>query len=200
MLEIKYENIEGNLEIYMDCLNAICGEERESMIDLGCCFAPNTPHLKFKKRKYVDVIERQLDHKGEQQYFEKKDILSYEISPLQKPEYQFALSLDCIEHLTEEEGILFLKIIDLIAERQVLFTPLTNLFGIEENSIDPESHKSLWTPDKLESIVPNHYAYITFPDYHKLWNGGAFFFWHTKDIKQDFERVKNILNTKQWHT
>jgi hypothetical protein len=62
----------------------------------------------------------------------------------------------------------------------------------------PDNHRSGWTPEILESLMPNHFAYIIFPDFHKAMNTGAFFFYHTKDIQQDFERVKNELNNKSW--
>jgi hypothetical protein len=37
------------------------------------------------------------------------------------------------------------------------------------------------------------YASIVFPDYHKVWNGGAFFAWKCGDIEKDFERVIKII-------
>lgn len=193
----EYNNISnGNLEIYMDCLNAILGEgERNSMIDLGCNLAPHTPLLGFKERTYVDILPRVLDHKEEQQYFKQEDILNVDIN--KKVDVSFAL--DVIEHLTQQNGISLLKKMDVISDKQILFTPTSDIFGMDYETDNPESHRSLWSTEMFEFIKPNHYAYLIFPYYHKIWNGGAFFIWHCKNIEQDFERVTNELKNKSWN-
>jgi len=180
-----YDHI-GSIEIYFSVLNAIIGEERSSMIDLGCAFAPNTPMLRFKNRTYVDVVERKLDHPDEQQYFHKLDILKHNWNYHQ---YHTAFCLDVIEHLTPKDGIRLIEIMEDISEKQVLFTPLDNIFGlVDENNKDPEAHRSLWKPEHLPD-----FAHLIFPNYHKQWNGGAFFMFKTKYTKNDFEKVKQKL-------
>lgn len=177
----------GSIELYMQVLKAICGNTMgESMIDLGCCFAPNTPKLGFSVKTYVDVIDRELDHPEEQQFFHKADILDLVAYP--QIAYNVALCLDCIEHLTVEDGNKLLKIMDEISYKQILFTPTTNLFGLN-NDDTPEAHRSVWSPEMLPG-----YACIVFPDFHYTWGGGAFFAWKCDDIENDFKRVKQILN------
>lgn len=188
-MQITFPNLNGSLEIYLDCLNAIIGDDRESMIDLGCCFAPNTPLLGFKKRKYVDIIYRKLDHKKEQKYFVQGDIL---YTPLEV-RYSVSIAADCCEHLTFGDGFKLLNIMERISDKQILFTPTTNIFGLDLITNNPEAHRSLWKPE----MTPD-YASIVFPNYHEVWNGGAYVFWKCADIKQDFERVCNELKNKSW--
>lgn len=191
-MQIIFNNVEGNLEVYMDVLRAICGDTSgKSMTDYGCCFAPNTPTLGFEKRRYIDIIDRELDHKSEQRYFFKGDIL-----------YKFyqhyvdvSISSDVIEHLTVKDGYRLLKIMEDSSRKQILFTPTTDLFGMAKNKDkDPEKHRSVWKP----KMTP-HYASIVFPDYHKVWNGGAYFFYRCEDLENDFERVINELKDKTWN-
>jgi hypothetical protein len=83
-----------------------------------------------------------------------------------------------------------------ISERQILFTPTTDLFGMAQpDNDDPEAHRSLWTPKQFEELG---YACITFPDYHSVWNGGAFFAWRCPNIFDDYLNVREILNACAW--
>ncbi len=188
-MQITFEGIVGNDEIYMDCLHAILGEtkRRTSMIDLGCHHAHHTPVLNFEYRKYVDILPNILDYPEEQQYFVQMDVLD---TPLDT-HYDVAFALDCIEHLTFENGYKLLKIMETISDKQILFTPLGDMWV--GNSGHPEEHASGWTPEMVEG-----YASIVFSDYHKGWGFGAFFFWRTENLEQDFERVKNELKNKSW--
>lgn len=193
-MRLDFPNVNGDINVYMDVMRAICGDTAgKSMIDLGCNTAPNTPQLGFEKRMYIDILPRILDHPGEQQFFHQMDVLK--IGTL--IQWDVAICSDCIEHLTLSDGVVLRKKMEDISDRQVFFTPTTDLFGMaEEGNKDPEAHRSLWTPDDM--FVRSWYAKIVFPDYHKVWNGGAFFFWSCKNIQQDFERVKEILLTKPW--
>lgn len=185
---IAYYDYEGNIDIYLNVLNAIIGKERESFIDMGCCTAPNTPLLRFKERWYVDIIDRKLDHPEEQKYFMTKDILDFD-SVTFVHKLSVAFCLDCLEHLTVSDGYKLLSIMEKISYKQILFTPLTDLFGmVKEDDKNPEAHRSLWKPE----MIPG-YACLLFPNYHKTWNGGAFFFWKSENIEQDFIRVKQKL-------
>jgi len=194
MMQITYPKLNGTIEIYMDCLEALCGEERGSMIDLGCNLAPNTPRLKFNERTYIDALYRELDHKEEQPYFKQCDILNMYWHYV----YNTSFALDVIEHMTYSNGEKLLSLMWLCSNKQILFTPLTDLFGMDYETDNPESHRSLWTPEMIEEKYPNKYAFLIFPNYHQVWNGGAFFFWACEHIKQDFERVSNILKQKTW--
>lgn len=190
MRELIFEHITNGNEVYFDCLNAILGDTpRNSMIDLGSNLAPHTARLGFKERKYVDILPRTLDYHEEQQYFEQADILD---TPLDK-HYTVAFSLDCVEHLTIPNGFKLIQIMNTISYKQILFSPLTDLFGFDYETDNPEAHRSLWHPVMFEG-----YAALTFPNFHKIWNGGAFFVWRCDDIDMDFERVTNEINKYSW--
>jgi hypothetical protein len=192
MNELVFKHVMDGNVVYRDCLQAILGDmPRDSMIDLGCNLAPHTAVLGFKERKYVDILPRTLDHTEEQQYFEQADILD---TPLDV-HYDVAFSLDCIEHLTISGGYKLMHIMNSISDKQVIFTPLTDLFGFAEpNNYDPEAHRSLWQPSMFEG-----YAALTFPNFHSIWNGGAFFVWKCEDIDSDFRRVHNQLTQLKWY-
>lgn len=191
-MRITFPNLVGNIEIYMDCLRAICGHtEGKSMIDLCSAFAPNTPKLGFSRRHYVDIIDRKLDHVEEQEYFEKgnalemDDIIHY---------YDVALALDAIEHFYPEDGKKLLKIMQDISHKQIIFTPLGEIFKLHNTGADdPEAHHSLWTPDDFPG-----WATIVFPKYHEAWNGGAFFAIKCENIIGECERIFREVVSKQW--
>lgn len=198
-MQITFENIHGNDTVYMDCLRAICGDtEGKSMVDIGCNLAPHTPKLGFEQRTYIDILDRVLDHTDEQKYFIRRDALKC-LPELRNHEIDVMLSLDNIEHFTEYDALHLLKLMKIKSHKMVLFTPLGE-YLVDPISIDPEGHHSGWTPEKLESILPNYFAYVVLPQYHPTLGIGAFFFWHCKDIKNDFERVFNELKQKTWAT
>ena len=78
-----------------------------------------------------------------------------------------------------------------ISGKQILFTPLGSMWV--GNSGHPEEHASGWMPD----MIPG-YASIVFPDYHKVWKFGAFFFFRCENIETDFERIVNELKARTW--
>ncbi len=186
-MKIVFEGIVGSEQVYMDVMIAILGNKRDSLIDLCCHRCSHTPKFRFKKRRYVDILPNVLDFTEEQQYFVQMDVLD---TPLDV-HYDTAICSDGIEHLTFENGYKLLKIMETISDRQVLFTPFGNMWV--GNSGHPEEHASGWTPEMV-----NGYASIVFPDYHKGWGFGAWFFWRTENIEQNFEVVKNELKNKQW--
>ncbi len=185
-----YPGITGNIEIYMKVLRAICGEtEGKSMIDLCCAFAPNTPKLGFTKRTYVDIIDRVLDHKEEQPYFINSEVLDF-LKVAKNGHFHWDVSIcsDGIEHLTDSNGYKLLLRMQAISDKQIIFTPLGDLWMEKIPSDNPEAHRSAWYPEMFLSC-----ACIVFPDYHKEWNAGAFFMWHCHDIEKDFERVIKLI-------
>ena len=188
-MTIKFDNVNGSEEVYMDCINAILGDtKRNSFLDMGCHKAPHLPKLGFKERTYLDILPQQLDWADEQQYFIQKDILT-----VKKKSYNVdvAFSLDVIEHLSIKNGKKLLGIMESISTKQILFTPLGEMWV--GTSGHPEEHASGWTPDMVEG-----YASIVFPDYHKVWGFGAWFFFKCENLEQEFERVINELKSKQW--
>lgn len=190
-MRIDFPGVEGTIEVYMDVMRAICRPTlRRSMADLMSCTAPNTPRLGFSIRRYFDVIDRKLDHPGEQPFFTKVNVLELPTSL----SFDVAMCLDGIEHLTYDDGRKLIDIMERIADKQILFTPLTDLFGMaKDENLDPEAHRSLWKPEDFPE-----YASIVFPDYHKIWHGGAFFVFRTPSTKYDFDRVVKELKTKPW--
>src|SRR5690348_1907842 len=185
MMHITFDDVYGNSDIFMNCLETIIGENTNSFIDLGCCHASHTGRLKqFKERKYIDVLERQLDFPEEQQYFQKLNILEL---PEDK-KYDTSFALDVIEHLYESDGWKLLQIMGNISNKQILFTPLDAWMMTYAEDKNPESHRSLWKPQWIEKVAPEKFAFLIFPQYHNSLAIGAFFFWHTENIKEDFER------------
>lgn len=195
-MQIIFENVEGNDTVYMDCLRAICGNTKDkSMVDLCCNKAPHTPKLNFKWNTFIDILPRELDDKKWQDYFIKADVL--EILKNESEIYDVSICSDGLEHFTEFDGLVLLMYMHLRSGRQVLFTPLGE-YMVDKVSIDPEGHHSGWEPGILENLKPNHFAYISLPNYHPALGIGAFFFWHCENIKEDFERVENELKNKSW--
>jgi hypothetical protein len=188
-MRLDFPNVEGNIDIYMRVLRAICGDTAgKSMIDLCCAFAPNTPKLGFEFRRYVDIIDRKLDHPQEQQFFTKANILDLPDDVIMY--YNVSICSDGIEHFYPVDGRNLINIMKSYSFKQIIFTPLGEIFKLHNTGPDdPEAHHSLWTPDDFQG-----WACIVFPHYHRVWNGGAFFAWHCEDIDKDFERVKQLLN------
>lgn len=196
-MKATYPGIVGTIEVYMKVLRAICGDTAgKSMIDLCCCTAPNTPKLGFLKRRYFDVQYRTLDHPEEQQFFSQTDVTTIRLAPERIRRatsdfdlYDVAICSDGIEHLHPKDGHDLIDNMPTYSHKQIIFTPLGELFKLHNTTEDdPEAHHSVWSPGDFPG-----WASIVFPDYHKVWNGGAFFAWHCEDIKKDFKRVINII-------
>lgn len=187
MMQLEYPRISGSGELYLKVLKAICGDtENKSMADLLCHRAPYTPLLGFAHRVYVDIQDRGLDHKEEQDKFIKSDIWTFLI---EHSGYHFdtAICSDGLEHLPKQKGWDLLLSMKLLSDKSIIFTPLGDY--MITNDDNPDSHKSGWMPEEL-----TNYATIVFPDFHPSLNKGAFFAWHCENIQQDFERVKSELS------
>jgi hypothetical protein len=184
-IELK---LHGDGDTYREILGWIVGPKRESLIDLCCCHAPNTSQMGFKKRVYVDVVQRGLDVASENQYFVLADVLGDH--PIFNETYQVSTCLDGIEHISKEAGTKLLERMQAISEKQVLFTPL-DPWCMDEANPDPESHKSVWKPEDLPG-----WASVVMPYYHELLGIGAWFFWKCPEIEKDFDRVKKLVQRK----
>jgi hypothetical protein len=153
----------------------------KNVIDLCCNEATVTRKIKSKHMVFVDVVDCGPGQFGE---FHKIDVLSeHEIFTRH---YDIALCLDGIEHIYKPQGFELLKRMEKISDKQILFTPLGE-DGVNALSTDPYDHKCGWYPEEIPG-----YASLSFPNYHGHF--GAFFFWKTKDIEADFERIKSSLH------
>ena len=190
-MSLIFESVHGSGEVFMDVMNSIIGSDRRKMLDLGCNHAPYTSQFGFKQRKYIDILPRVLDNKDEQQYFEQADAIEI----LNRNEYYDCIfSLDHIEHVSKEYGWEMILKMKLSCNKPILFTPLDPWMMTDESDKNPESHRSLWSPEDMGVS----WAKIIFPHYHPILNIGAWFFWNCRDIDEDFYRVKTELNQKRW--
>ena len=193
-MRIDFPGVVGTIEVYMDVMRAICGPtEGRSMADLMCCTAPNTPKLGFSKRTYIDIIDRKLDDPKEQQFFRHMDVFK-------DPQFMWghvdvAICSDGIEHLYLEDGYKLIDLMETVSTRHLIFTPLDNIFGIDTVNGDenPEHHRSLWHPRMLPG-----WASIVFPDYHKVYGGGAFFSFRTPSTRYHLDKAYDELKEKSW--
>lgn len=199
MRELIFEHITNGNDVYMDCLETILGDtERNSMLDIGCNLAPHTPLFNFKKRKYIDILPRILDYQEEQPFYEQADGLEY--LRRYKEYYNVIFALDQIEHVTINYGVTQINTMKEWSDKQIFFTPLDDIFGFDYVTDNPEAHRSLWQPGMIESMFPDTFIFLTFPNYHSVWNGGAFFFVSSKgNIDKEFERITNEINKYSWH-
>jgi len=192
---IEYPGIEGNGEIYLDVLKAICWDTSgKSMVDLMCHKAPYTPQLEFAERTYVDVQNRPLDFIEEQQFFVCLDVLWF-IAENNK-RFDVSICSDGIEHLTVQQANDLTWGMVAMSNKHIFFTPLGELDITSDNH--PDSHKTGWTPNSGNF---HHCACVIFPDFHPTLNCGAFFAWGLKnpyELPADFKRVKQELNNKSW--
>lgn len=191
-MQITFEGVHGNSEIYFDCLNILTGDQRGSFLDIGCNHAPFTSQLGFDKRHYIDILPRELDNKNEQQYFEQADAIEFLSRYIR--EWDVIYSLDQIEHVTKEYGDKQLRYMYRLGRKFVLFTPLDEWMMTDEADKNPESHRSIWKPYDFNDKVIK----IIFPVYHKELNIGAWFLMKCEHLELDFERVKNELKQKSW--
>lgn len=193
-MKYVYHKKPGSHELATRFLRSMINGNYGSLIDLCCCFANVTGTLGFQKRKYLDVIPRQLDH-NEQEHFVQADVLKDH--PLFEEHWDVATCLDGIEHVTKDEGQILVDRMLEIADIAIVFTPadawMMEEIGSERYLNDPESHKSLWAPEDFEG-----WASILMPNYHPTLGIGAFFSWYNKNVnmEEDFNRVKQELGLK----
>ena len=186
---LKY-NCEGNGEVHLDVLKAICGDTKgKSLLDLGAGFAPQTRQLGFTERLYVDKVERDLAE--EMPYFLNCDLMSDKYFKAEG--YDVSTCLDCIEHFQKEAGKYLLHIMQKYSRKQIVFMPYGDYLIEEIETDNPDSHKSGWTENDFKD-----WGCIIFTKFHPLLNIGAFFAFKCKNLDEEFERVKNELNNTSW--
>lgn len=192
---LEYPNIEGNGEIYLDLMRAICGDTAgKSMVDLMCHKAPYTPQLGFERRTYVDIQFRGLDFKEEEKYFIEADVLDYletcisSYEDLQRKVFDVAIASDSIEHLLIKDGQKLITLMMATSFKQVIFTP-NGSYAVEEESINPDAHKSGWNPSYFNEIG---WLVVVFPGFHKQLNIGAFF--AINSSKKELFEIKERLD------
>lgn len=187
-------NQNGSGKLQIEILKAICGDiENKTLIDLCCGSAPQTGLMNFKEKTFVDCVDRPLVGGGK---LIVKNVIEY-LENYSGPSFDISISTDTIEHFRDKDANNFLDLAKQVSKKQVWFTPLGEYcMTTDPNDNNPDSHKSEWTPEKLDKMNPRYWAYVVFPNWHPTLseNGlGAFFFWHCEYIKEDFARVSNEL-------
>jgi len=179
-------NEHGCGELYVKIFNAIAGSDLESktFIDLCCAEATISRHFQFKEKTYVDVLD-EWNIPGQMDRYVQADVLGQHA--VFDKHYDVALCSDGIEHLIKSDGLRLIERMKTISDRQILFTPLGDLWTTKDND-DPKSHKSGWFPADFKG-----FAAVVCPIYHPTFNHGAFFVWRCPDMEMDFERVKATL-------
>lgn len=184
MMQLTLNN-EGSGEIYLKIMKAICGDVSDkSVVDLMCHKSPYTPQLGFKYRTYVDILDRKLDDKKEQQYFIQSDVIDF---LTRGNMYDVSLVIDGIEHLQKERAKTLIRLMEYCSDKQIIFVPL-GAYMVEKKSINPDTHKSSWMPEDFDG-----WAKIVMPKFHPQLKIGAFFSFRCLNLEQEFERVKNEL-------
>lgn len=182
-------DLPGSPEIHLDVLNAICGEDRESMIDLCCCEGNSTRYLGFQNELFVDIQRWPIWERDPR-------FIQVDVRDLY-PALKFSTSflLDAVEHFNIHDAIQLLGKMEDLSKKQIVFTPLGDYLLEKEPTNNPDSHKTGWTPKQFEDMG---WATIVFPNYHELLAIGAFYAFKQIGITDDFERVKNTLINKSW--
>lgn len=186
-MNLTYPGKHGDGQKYRATLRALCGPDIESktMIDLMCCEATGTRDLPFREKTFVDIVPR--ESMRDLQNYVIEHVLSEHPAVSGVNRYDVAICSDGIEHLTKWNGHRLLTRMTLLADRNIIFTPLGDyLVG---DGTGPDDHKSGWLP----SDFPKEWGTLILPDYHEKLGIGAFFAWHCTDIEDDFARVRPIL-------
>ena len=190
-------NATGHGTAYMDTLKAICGNtEDRSLIDLGCGWCTHTRQLKFKEKRLVDIVVRDLGE--ENNCFVQVDMLELIKQPSDKI-FDISISSDNIEHFWQEDGFKIIDWMENNSKKQIIFTPLGDYIKTEDKTdTNPDSHKSGCLPKDFELIGWNT---ITFPQFHPTLGEhglGAFFAFHCENLNEEFNRIINELKNKSW--
>jgi hypothetical protein len=169
---IMISSKKGSIELAKAIMMAICEPVIDkSAMDLMCHKAPITSRMGFKKIQYLDILDRDVDSSVNKEDVIIDDVLTH----IFKEHYDVAFCLDGIEHLTYQDGLKLLDTMKVIADINIIFTPLGEL---ETNPYDahPDSHKFGWLPEHFKG-----WNTVIFPRWHHTLNTGAFFAWRGID-------------------
>lgn len=72
--------------------------------------------------------------------------------PFNVGSFDTVLAVEVIEHLSEADGVIFLKQIRSLGKKQVLTTP-KEFVAIDFGKDHPETHRSFWTKEQIRSIL-----------------------------------------------
>jgi hypothetical protein len=194
-MTIIYEDVEGSGEVHLDVLKAISGNTQgKSMVDICCGFAPQTRQLGFEERFFIDIVKRDLAE--ENINFFVSDVFHYAEGMADfEVAFDAIFCLDAIEHFEKDKSMHLLSLMDKIANKQIIFTPLGDYLIETTPTNNPDSHKSGWEPKEFEDMG---YATIVFKKYHPTLNIGAFFAIKCDNLEDEFIRIGNELKNKSW--
>ena len=188
MNSITLEGLVGSGELWLDIMRIICGDTCDmNMVDLGSYHAPYTPKLGFQHRTYVDIQQRPLDNKEEQQYFVQDDIIHY-LESVERGPNVFILS-DVLEHFSFMDGYKVINLMCMKGYKNIIFTPYGDYCIQRNEDGNPDAHRSGWIPEMLSA-----YASIVLPHFHQSVNAGAFFAFNCNPLET--ERIVNEIKAK----
>jgi hypothetical protein len=151
-------------------IKTVCNPiEEKRMVDLCCEKARFTRNLPFKTKTFVDVLDWGVSYPGK---FMKMDAMSV------KGNWDVVLALDAIEHFEKVDGYRFLVRVASLAQINIFFTPLGELWTKDSDHADPKSHKCGWVPSDL-AYTGKEYDAIVFPYWHSQYMCGAWIFWNS---------------------
>ena len=135
-------------------------------VDLGCGEAHTTKN--WPMCTLVDLVQRA----SADRWIEALDIrLAPALFAREQRKYNLTVISDVIEHLTRADGDKLIADMEPITKAMFIFTPI-GPYKLDENSKDPDVHKSAWTPEEFEALGWQVWAW---PNYHPF--VGSFYAW-----------------------
>lgn len=192
-MQIEIPGIEGSGELWLEIIRLICKIEMKDnwwLCDLCCHKAPYTSQLGASFTTYVDIQYRGLEVRPYSNFeFVCKDVFDWFKS--NDNTYDVMICSDGVEHFSKSDGSHLIELMCYVSRKAIIFTP----FGEQSitNDETPDSHKSGWTPLDFSQLEEGQWAFIVFPDFHKSLNCGAFFAWHSDNLKEEFESICNKI-------
>lgn len=165
-------NGKGSIPFHQRILDALTpmGTRGLTMINLGAGDAKMTKGYPFKRRYLVDCQPRDTSPKDLIQ----ADCLQFMRLLTEKVDVIYAL--DFIEHLTKDDGLEILRLIEDKADVGIIFTPLGDL--CVGQTAGPDGHHSGWLPEEFQS---RNWNTLICPSFHSPWfdgqTHGAFYAW-----------------------
>jgi len=198
-MQIVLPGITGSGELWLDIVRAICRNQVKDnwwLADICCHKAPYTSQLGASYTTYVDVQYRGLEVRPDSKFeFVCDDVFNW--FGRNQQQYDVMICSDGVEHFTKGNGLHLINLMSHYSNKAIIFTPLGEVSVT--NDWHPDSHKCGLTPDDFSQLDEEEWAFIVLPDFHPELNCGAFFAWHCREIKQDFENVCNEIKNKYEH-